>query len=43
MILTDEEIEYMDKRLHSPDMLCRQCDITRRMLLAISSESGESR
>ena len=31
-MLTEDEREYLRKRLHSPEMQCTQCDLTRRLL-----------
>jgi hypothetical protein len=41
-VITDKDIEYLQARLHSKAMRCRQCDIT-RALLAAHLNSQESR
>ena len=31
-MLTDEEVEYLESKLHSPEMQCRQCELVRRLI-----------
>ena len=30
--MTEDDIKYLKERLHSPEMHCRQCDLTRRLI-----------
>ena len=33
-----KDIEYLEARLHSPEMKCRQCEITRALILEAAAD-----
>lgn len=36
--LDEDEVEWLRKQLHSPEMQCRQCNLVRRLLDALETE-----